>query len=81
MLNPIKAIPSWATSDGVVHTDRAKSLRHEIELWLRKAGDNVVGARNIVAAMDKETLSPLIDLLELLEDELDSPSVYQVVRG
>jgi hydroxymethylpyrimidine/phosphomethylpyrimidine kinase len=73
-------VPSWTSSDGEIHTDYVKYLRHELFVWFKLATDNAPAARTIVDKLDERALSEMIVMLQTLNNELQSPSVFTVVR-
>lgn len=75
-----KYTPSWTTSDGQIHTDYIKSLRHELMFWFKQTGDNEVGARKIVENLNLKTIDFLLENLTILKAELTQPTRFTVVN-
>lgn len=75
-----KHTPSWTTSDGHIHTDYIKSLRHELMLWFKQTGDNEVGARKIAENLNLKTIDFLLENLTILKAELTQPTRFAVVN-
>ena len=75
-----KHTPSWTTSDGQIHTDYIKSLRHELMFWFKQTGDNEVGARKIVENLNLKTIDFLLENLTILKAELTQPTQFTVVN-
>lgn len=74
-----EAVPSWKTSDGTVHTNYLDALKHELFLWLKKANDNDVAAKAIVAALDLASVKMMIETLTKIAEQLEKPTTFQVV--
>ena len=72
--------PSFVSEDGVMHHDYVKCLKQDIMLWLNKVGENEVGARKIVEALDLPSLTNLINHLQEIKSEMMEPSKFQIVR-
>ena len=70
--------PSWTCSDGKVVMSLLDARKHELFLYLRRTGDNEVGARNIVEALTKEDLPSVIEGLQDILNEMSDPKYYEV---
>lgn len=72
--------PAWTSADSKMSTEYLKALKHDLYLWLAKAGDNEVGARKIVEAIDEKTIEELTGLIDKISEEISNPSTFQIVR-